>query len=258
MHFTPSHHWGVRNSILVGLPAPELDALRPLINAVRVGARVVLQEAKRRIEYVNFVESGIVSSRVRVAGSTLETALLGSKNAVGLSIALGNDRSCSQSVTISQSTMLRVGAVDLLQLMSDRPVLREHLLKHLHARMMHSSQIALCSARHEIEPRLASWLCLAHKASAGQSIAMTHSELSVILGLRRPSVTEALARFQSRGLIRKTRGLIEIDSYEPLRSAACACVAAIEDAYLTAKLLCKKSELHAPLELRSAMVAAQS
>lgn len=46
---------------------------------------MVLQEPKKPVEHVYFVESGLVSLRVVAAGSMLETAVIGYRGVVGTS-----------------------------------------------------------------------------------------------------------------------------------------------------------------------------
>ena len=238
MQLASNIHWGVRNNLLSGLPALEFELMRPLLSAVQLSERVVIQEVKRRIQHVYFIESGIVSSRILASGCILETVLVDIKGAVGLSLSLGNDQSESQSIVIARGTSLRIDASELKMLLARRPLIKDHFLKYIHARMVHSSQTALCGVRHELEGRLACWLCQAHKALAGRAIPVTHSDLSIMLGLRRPSVTEALARFENRGLLRNTRGLIEVDDHDTLSRTACGCIDVIENAYKAARDLC--------------------
>ncbi|WP_346283181.1 helix-turn-helix domain-containing protein [Bradyrhizobium sp. BRP22] len=60
---------------------------------------------------------------------------------------------------------------------------------------------------------------------------VTHDYLSFALGLRRASVTEALIRFEERELIRKMRGVLEIDERMGLERKACSCYKLLSGAY---------------------------
>jgi hypothetical protein len=64
----------VRNSILAGLSLPDLAAIGEFLEPVALKERTILQEPRKCVEHVYFVESGIVSLRIVAAGSTLRHA----------------------------------------------------------------------------------------------------------------------------------------------------------------------------------------
>ncbi|WP_407118020.1 Crp/Fnr family transcriptional regulator [Bradyrhizobium sp. LMG 9283] len=230
---------GLKNKILAGLPSEEFDAIRPLLCPVNLKARSVLQEAKRRIEHVDFIEAGIVSIRTLVSDSILETAMVGVQGAIGLSIALGWDKSPSQSMALVSGTVLRADVDDLRRVMLVHPLIREHMLRHAQAQMIHSAHTALCGMRHGLEPRLACWICLACDTLDRRVLPLTQVDLSTILGFRRPSIAEALVRFEVQGLIRRTRGVIEVQDRGSLGERACDCYHIIRHAYQAAAQLCR-------------------
>ena len=234
--------YNLRNSILSGLPPDEFDAIRPLLSPFHLRERAVLQEHKKRIQHVDFIESGIISSRTVASGSILETAMLGFRGATGISVTLGWNQSLCQTTVVAAGTALRIDVDDLQRVMRAHPVIREHLLRHVHALIVHTAQNALCGTRHKLEQRMACWLSLAHNALGGCVLPITHDDLSIILGLRRASVTEALSRFESRGLIRKTRGVIELTDCGSLKQMACVCFHIIENAYLAADSFCRSGK----------------
>ena len=230
---------GLRNSILSALPAEAFAALRPHLHSRRLKARDVIQEPKRRIQHLDFLESGLVSSRTLTADSILETAMIGFRSAVNISLVLGWDQSSSQTTVIVPGTTLRIETDDLRRAAQDHPVIREHLIRHTHALTVHAAQIALCGARHPLEQRVACWVSLACGTSESKVIPLTHGDLSITLGIRRASIAEALAQFESKGIIRKTRGSIEVTDGQTLKQSACGCLNVIENAYLAASQLCK-------------------
>jgi CRP-like cAMP-binding protein len=122
---------------------------------------------------------------------------------------------------------------DLRRVMEERPHVQEHLLRYLQALGLHCAQTGLCGVRHDLEQRLASWLCLTSDALDGHVLPVTHDYLSAALGLRRPGVTEALIRFEEQGLIRKMRGVLQIDQRKELEKKTCCCYGIIANAYAT-------------------------
>ncbi len=222
----------VKNRILAGLSQSDFDCIRPFLEPVALKERSVLHEANKRIEHVNFIETGIVSLRTLATGSVLETAMVGCYGAVGASIALGAERtSLHRSIVLVPGHAMRISTGDLQRSMCERPQIREHLLRYVQSLMIHSSQISLCGVRHELEQRLACWLCLACDALDGNVLPITHDHISTILGLRRAGVTETLNRFEEEGLVRKTRGVLQVPDRRLLRQKACGCYAIIANRY---------------------------
>jgi CRP-like cAMP-binding protein len=224
-----------KNIILGNLSLVDFACLRPFLECIPLKERAVLQELKQRVEYINFVETGIVSLRTLATGSILETAMVGRQGAVGASIVLGTDTSIHQSVVLVSGSALRIQVDDLHRLMHERPQIRATLLQYVQALMIHVSQTALCGVRHELEQRLACWLCLACDALDGDVLPITHDDLSVILGLRRSGVTETLNRFEEEGLVRKMRGVLQIRERGRLEKKACGCYGIVTKGYHSAR-----------------------
>jgi len=83
---------------------------------------------------------------------------------------------------------------------------------------------AACNASHLLLPRLAKWLARFHRASGGQSLALTQAALAEMLGVQRTSVNAAALQLQAAGLARFRRGRVEVLDADGLRATACACV----------------------------------
>src|SRR5215472_11200960 len=62
----------LKNTILAGLSSQSLTAIAPFLEPVVLRDRLVLQEPKRPVDQIYFVESGIVSLRTVAAESFLE------------------------------------------------------------------------------------------------------------------------------------------------------------------------------------------
>ena len=226
----------IRNAILGGLAIEEFSRIRPFLQPVQLKERAILQEAKKRIEFVYFIEAGMVSLRTLGSESALETALVGHYGCVGAPVGLGAKFSMHQSIALVQGQAFRIRSDDLYRLMSEGCRVREAILQYIHALMVHGSQTALCGVRHKLEQRIACWLCIACDALGANVLPITHDHLSVILGLRRSGLTEALIRFEDRGLIRKTRGVLEVCNRELLQQSSCSCYGVIASAYHRASL----------------------
>ncbi|MGL3104425.1 Crp/Fnr family transcriptional regulator [Bradyrhizobium sp. BR 1432] len=221
----------VKNVILARLSIQQLAAIGDCVEPVVLKERMVLQEPKRPVEHVYFVESGLVSLRVVAAGSMLETAVIGYRGAVGTSFLWGGHLSTHQSVVVFPGSAHRIRVEDLRRIMKAHPEVRDHLFEFVQALTFQCVQTGLCGVRHHREQRLASWMCLASEAVDARVLPVTHDYLSSVLGLRRAGVTETLIRFEEQGLIRKMRGVLQIDNPKSLEEKACCCYKLVSGAY---------------------------
>lgn len=227
----PNTRTSVKNTILARISLQDLAAVGPSLEPVVLRERLVLHEPKKPLDYVYFIESGLISLRIIAEGSMLETALIGYRGAVGASFLLGGHCSTHQSVVLFPGSAHRIRVEDVRKAMNEHPAIREQLSGYVQALSLHCAQMALCGVRHNLEKRLASWLCLASDAICSHVLPTTHDYLSSVLGLRRAGVTETLNRFEDKGLIRKSRGVLQIDDRQHLEQKACSCYKLISNAY---------------------------
>lgn len=221
----------VKNGILASISLQELAAIGEHLEPVVLRERMVLQEPKKHIEHIYFIESGLVSLRIVAAGSVLETAVMGSRGAVGASLLAGWHLATRQSVVFVPGSAHRILVEDLRRILPECSEIRENLVRYVQAQNLHCAQTGLCGVRHDREKRLACWICLASDALEADVLPITHDYLSSMLGLRRAGVTESLIRFEQQGLIRKTRGVLQIGDRHSLEQRACSCYKLIAGAY---------------------------
>ncbi|WP_375779112.1 Crp/Fnr family transcriptional regulator [Bradyrhizobium sp. ma5] len=221
----------VKNEILARLPREDLAALRRYLEPIVLKGRMVLQEPRKQLDHIHFVESGLISLRIVAPGSILETAVIGHRGAVGAPLLAIGNLSAHQSVVLVPGSAHRIPVDDLRIVMKTHPKIRETLFHYIQALTMHCAQTALCGVRHDREKRLATWLCLASDALDANVLPVTHDYLSCVLGLRRAGVTEALNRFEEQGMIRKMRGVLQIDGRKSLEQMVCCCYKLISSGY---------------------------
>ncbi|MGY2843693.1 CRP-like cAMP-binding protein [Bradyrhizobium sp. USDA 4509] len=227
----PAKRSFVKNVILARLSMQHLAAIGACLEPIILKERMVLQEPKKPVEHVYFMETGLVSLRIVAAGSMLETAVIGYRGAVGTSFLWGGHLSTHQSVVVFPGSAHRIRVEDLRRIMKAHPEIRDHLFEYVQALTFQCVQTGLCGVRHHREQRLASWLCLASEAVDARVLPVTHDYLSSVLGLRRAGVTETLIRFEEQGLIRKMRGVLQIDDPKSLEQKACCCYKLVSGAY---------------------------
>jgi CRP-like cAMP-binding protein len=94
------------------------------------------------------------------------------------------------------------------------------LLNFVNAFLIQTSRTALSNGTATLEERLARWLLMAQDRLGGERVPLTHEFLSLMLGVRRAGVTGALNQLDRKGVIRLSRGRIEIIDREGLINSA--------------------------------------
>jgi CRP-like cAMP-binding protein len=118
---------------------------------------------------------------------------------------------------------LRISARALSEALDESASLRRQLLNYVHVLLIQNAQAVLCNARHEVVERLARWLLLARDRLDDDLIPVTHDLLSMMLGVRRAGITDALALLERAGAIRRERGVVAISDRAALEQHACEC-----------------------------------
>jgi CRP-like cAMP-binding protein len=198
------------NHILAGLPDADLRLLGPLTK-IELPRRTVLESPNRRINRVYFIDSGLASIVANgVRDQAIEVGLVGRDGVTGTAVLLGQDRS-------PHETFMQVGGSGrwassgvVTKAMNESATLREALLQACHRFLIETSYTALANGRAKVEERLSRWLLLAHDRLDGNELPLTHEFLSLMLGVRRAGVTEAVHFLERKGLVRPGRGVIEI------------------------------------------------
>lgn len=219
-----------RNAILAGLGAAEIGRLRPLLTRVRLVNGETLHEPGAPIEHVYFIEYGVASVVAEEAQgkSQTEVGLIGREGMIGLSILLDPNPVAFNRVMVQMPGVAFRMAVHAAREQADTmPALHHLLSRALEGAMAQVAQTAACNSRHSLTQRLSRWLLMAHDRIDGDDLPLTQEFLSIMLAVRRPGVTIAMAALHAAGLIRHSRGHIVIADRRGLEAAACACYARV-------------------------------
>ena len=114
----------------------------------------------------------------------------------------------------------RIKAATFRRVVQQSPSLHRLLDRFVHVFTTQTAQTALAHASSSIEERLARWLLMCNDRIDGPDIAITHKFLAMMLGVRRPGVTDAIHVLEGRGLIRAARSKITIRDRDKLEAVA--------------------------------------
>ena len=214
----------VHNEILLHLPHNESEIIFPELEFLRLNTHHVLHEVGDTLKSAYFVNSGIVSIvSMFPDGKSVEVGLVGKEGFVGLPLLAGFRSAATRAIVQVQSTTFRIEAHSLTAILARCPNLALKLHRFSQVSAVQVTQIAACNRLHDVEERLARWLLMCADRVGPTDLPLTQELLAQMLGTRRSSVTVAAGILQKAGLIRYSRGVLDIVDKRKLEEAACDC-----------------------------------
>ena len=219
------------NKLLAALPFEERNRLAPYLETVSLKFRQVLVEFDTRTEYVYFLDTAVTSTVVHTPnGETVEVGIIGAEGFVGLSLLYGVERSNSTVVVQLPGRALRMRADDFIKrIMQASGPARDQLLRYANYFQVMVQLHAACNVAHTVEERMCRWILLTHDRAGVDVFALTHEYLSVMLGVRRATVTTTAQRLKEKGLITYTRGRLVVLNRSGLEACSCECYRLIKE-----------------------------
>jgi CRP-like cAMP-binding protein len=209
------------NRLLSSLSKADLGLLLPDLEAVSLDLRKVLERPNKRIDDVYFPDAGFASVvAVQPKQTKVEVGLIGREGMTGLPVVLGTHKAPHETYIQAAGHGQRLNATKLRKAMAASSSLQSLLLKFVQAFMVQTAQTAISNARAKLNERLARWILMADDRIDGSRLPLTHEFLSLMLGVRRAGVTEALHALESEGLIRASRGEIIVRSRKGIERRA--------------------------------------
>jgi CRP-like cAMP-binding protein len=94
---------------------------------------------------------------------------------------------------------------------------------YLHAFLEQVLVSGACNGAHNLKERLARWLLMMHDRSDGDMLGITQTLLAHMLGVQRPTITNAIREFERAGLIGNSRQQVAILNRNGLMKESCEC-----------------------------------
>jgi CRP-like cAMP-binding protein len=208
------------NHLLKQLPSEDEALLAPMLEHVELEQDEALFEPLQEIPYVYFFNGGLSSEiAINADGQRIEVGCIGHEGFSGVPVVLGVNSSPHRSFMQAGTSALRISSADLRGAMAASPALSSLLLRFAHVFMCQVAATALADGRYKVEQRLARWLLMSQDR-LGQELPLTHDFLALMLGVRRPTVTDALHVLEGEQAITAERMLIKIRDRPKLESYA--------------------------------------
>lgn len=210
------------NDFLSKLPDNELEGLLPQLELRSVGKGEVLIEFEQVPGHVYFPVGAVVSIFAGLEdGFVIETVMAGKLGMVGLS-NVGNP-SFYRARVREPGLVYRMHMHNFMAAKKTLPGFAEVHQDALIAsfRRLHIS--VLCAKHHSLELQIVRWMLTSLDNSASLKIAVTHQEMSQILGFSREVVTLTLGKLAEYRYLALERGRIEVLDRHALELMCCEC-----------------------------------
>jgi CRP-like cAMP-binding protein len=220
------------NHLLAALPGIELQRLLPYLERVAMPLGQVLTQPGVTPDHVYFPTSAIVPLLYLTEdGKSTEIAVIGNDGVVGISQFMGGGFSTTRAVVEGAGEGFRLKAQAFKEIFNRPGPAMDLLLRYIQALMTQMAQTAVCNRHHSVDQQLCRLLLQSLDRLPDNEIVITQELIAIMLGVRRESVTESARRLQEAGLIRYTRGHVQVRDRDGIEQRSCECYAVVKQEY---------------------------
>lgn len=220
------------NHLLRLLPQEDRSALLAQMERVETpfGMRIFNQDEP--LEWAWFPCSGEHSIiKLMADGSQAETGTVGREGMSPVDLLVGAEISLDSADCQIAGDALRISASAFRTALATMPQLNQVCQRYLQAYLALVSQSVACNRLHNLEQRFARWVLMSADRVGKPEFALTQDYLAIMLGVQRPSVSLAAQALQQRGLIRYSRGQMQVLDRPGLERVSCECYQRVRNRY---------------------------
>jgi CRP-like cAMP-binding protein len=220
------------NNILAALNKEEYERILPDLELVDMPLGWTISEAGDHVKFIHFPISGIVSLIYDLEdGTSSEIAIVGNEGMVGISIYMGGESMPSSTEIQCAGKAYRLSRSILKREFALGGQLQRIALLYTQALIAQTSQTAVCNQHHSLEQQLCRWLLMSIDRLPENQVAITHSLIAKLLGVRRESITDAVGKLLKDGIIVNPRGRVTVANLTKLKKRVCECYGAVTEEY---------------------------
>jgi len=212
------------NRLLLALPSLDLEHLMPDLERIHCEREQILIDADSPLDHIFFPDSGVVSAvAVYADGSIIEMATIGREGCTAVQAVVGAETSSIRLLVQVAGDATKISRMTFNRAMSSMPAFRTLMYSHLQAFLEQVLVSVACNGAHRLKQRLARWLLMMRDRSDDDTLEITQSLLAEMLGVHRPTVSNAARELERTGLIARSRRQITIRDRQGLAAASCEC-----------------------------------
>jgi CRP-like cAMP-binding protein len=221
-----------RNRLLRALPSADLTRLMPALERISCEREQVLIDVDSPLDHVFFPDSGVVSAvAVYADGRIIEMATIGREGCTGMQAALGAESSFYRLFVQIPGGAAKMARAAFTRAMSSMPSFRSLIFANLQAFLEQVLVTVACNRAHSLKQRLARWLLMMRDRSDDDTLQITQNLLAEMLGVQRPTVTNAIRDLERAGLIARGRRQVSILDRQGIAEASCECYQLVRTRY---------------------------
>ena len=213
-----------RNRLLLALPSRNLKQLLPELEHISCERGQVLMDADSSLNHIFFPDSGVVSVvAVYANGGIIEMATIGREGCTGVKAIFGAKRSSSRLLVQIPGSAAKMSRAAFTRAMESMPSFRSLMYAYVHAFLEQILVSCACNGAHSLKERLARWLLMMRDRDDDDVLSISQSLLAEMLGVQRPTITNAARELERAGLIVRGRRQMTILDRQGLTKASCEC-----------------------------------
>src|SRR5271155_4786313 len=213
-----------RNRLLLALPSSDLQRLMPELEQIRCDREQVLMDADSSLDHVFFPDVGVVSAvAVYADGSIIEMATIGREGCTAVQAVLGATSSSVRLLVQIPGSAAKMSLATFTRAMGSMPAFRNLMFAYAQAFLEQVLVSVACNGSHSLKQRLARWLLMMRDRGDDDALEITQNLLAEMLGVQRPTITNAAHELERGGLIARGRRKITILDRQGLMAASCEC-----------------------------------
>jgi CRP-like cAMP-binding protein len=196
----------------------------PELEHFRCQREQVLMDADSSLDHVYFPDSGVISAlAVYADGNLIEMATIGREGCTGVQAVFGAKNSSAQLLVQIPGSAARMSRVAFTRAMESTPSFRNLMYAYVQAFLEQIMVSVACNGAHSLKQRLARWLLMMRDRSDEDALPITQNLLAEMLGVQRPTITNAAGELERAGLIERGRQQVAILDRQGLIEASCEC-----------------------------------
>jgi CRP-like cAMP-binding protein len=196
----------------------------PELEQIRCHLGQILMDADSSLDHVFFPDSGVVSVvAVYADGSIIEMATIGREGCTDVQAVFGARSSSVRLLVQIPGDATRMSRAAFIRTMGSMPAFRNLMYAYVQAFLEQVMVSVACNGAHSLKQRLARWLLMMRDRGDDDTLQITQDLLAEMLGVQRPTITNAARELERAGLIERGRGEVTILDRPGLVEASCEC-----------------------------------
>jgi CRP-like cAMP-binding protein len=213
-----------RNRLLLALPSSNLKQLMPELEHIACHREQILMDADSSLDHVFFPDSGVISVvAVYADGRIIEMATIGREGYTPVQAVFGAKSSPVRLLVQIPGEAAKMPRAAFTWAMESMPSFKSLMYAYVQAFLQQVLVSVACNGTHSLKQRLARWLLMMRDRCDDDTLQITQNLLAEMLGVQRPTITNAARELERAGLIAHGRRQVTILDRLGLVQASCEC-----------------------------------